>query len=157
MGRGFGRLVERYSVDVAWNFKGSPATAAEAAEYLRRVKPLLLFVHFDDVDHAGHDHGWGSAQYLEAIGMVDGLIRKLREAAPVGKTLFVVVADHGGTGTKHGNDTTEELEVPLVFHGPGIRSGELPAGARSIDMAPSVVRLLGLQPDVCWEGRSLLR
>lgn len=154
--RGFGRLVERYSVNLAANHKGSAATAEAAVEYLKLHKPLLLFVHFDDVDHAGHDNGWGSAEYLRAIAEVDGLIGKLRASAPAGKTVFAVVADHGGTEKKHGNDTTQELEVPFILNGPGVRGGEMPGPVRSIDLAPTVLRLMGLQPDSCWEGRALL-
>src|SRR5467141_748328 len=55
---GFGRLVEPQALDLLENVKGSPATARRAIEIIREMKPAFLFIHFDDVDHAGHKFGW---------------------------------------------------------------------------------------------------
>src|SRR5438445_4998434 len=49
---GFGRLVEPKAPDLLENIKGSAQTANRAMEVFRTKKPTLLFVHFDDVDHA---------------------------------------------------------------------------------------------------------
>ena len=43
-------------------------------------QPQLLFVHLDDVDHAGHDNGWGSGPYRAAVAAIDVLVGKLVEA-----------------------------------------------------------------------------
>lgn len=150
--QGFGRLVEKNSASHVQHVKGSPAAADAAIAYWKEHKPLLLFVHLDDVDHAGHDKSWEGPEYKAAVEEIDRLIGKLVATMPVEKTLVVLVADHGGTGTKHGNDTTNELETPLIFAGPGFRKGEIKTRARSIDMAPTVVNALGLKPHACWEG-----
>ncbi len=153
--QGFGRLVEKSATAYVRHVKGSPAAAADAITYWRANKPLLLFVHLDDVDHAGHDKTWEGPEYRQAVSTIDSLIGRLVETVPAGETLIVLVADHGGTGTKHGGDTTNELEVPLVFAGPGIAPGEITGRVRNIDMAPTVVKALGLQPHACWEGVAL--
>lgn len=153
--QGFGRLVEKSPQTYVQHVKGSPAAAAAAIEYWKREKPLLMWVHLDDVDHAGHGKTWEGPEYKQAVAEIDGLIGQLVSTVPAAKTLIVLVADHGGTGTKHGNDTTNELEVPLVFAGPGIAKGEITGRARSIDVAPTVVKVLGLKPHACWEGVSL--
>lgn len=153
--KGFGRLVEGNSATHVEHVNGSPAAAAAAIEYWKAKKPLLLFVHLDDVDHAGHGKTWEGPAYLAAVEEIDTLIGKLVAATPDDRTLVVLVADHGGTGTKHGSDTTNELEVPLVFAGPGIAKGELTGRVRNIDMAPTVVKALGLKPHACWEGAAL--
>lgn len=150
--KGFGRLVEANSASYVQHVLGSPATTAAAIAYWTEHKPLLLFVHLDDVDHAGHGKTWEGPEYKAAVEEIDGLIGKLVAAVPLDTTLVVLVADHGGTGTKHGNDTTNELEVPLVFAGPGIAKGEIKTRARNIDMAPTVIKALGLRPHSCWEG-----
>lgn len=150
--QGFGRLVEKSSAAHVQHVKGSPAATAAAIEYWRQNKPLLLFVHLDDVDHAGHGKTWEGPEYKAAVEEIDSLIGKLTAAVPLDKTLIVLVADHGGTGTKHGSDTTNELEVPLIFAGPGIDKGEITARPRNIDMAPTVIKALGLKPHRCWEG-----
>ena len=153
--KGFGRLVEKNAASHVQHVLGSPAAAAAAVAYWQEHHPLLLWVHFDDVDHAGHGKTWEGPEYKSAVEVIDGLIGQLVAAVPVDKTLIVLVADHGGTGTKHGNDTTNELETPLVFAGPGIVKGEIKTRARSIDMAPTVVKALGLKPHACWEGAPL--
>ncbi|MBI2687747.1 MAG: alkaline phosphatase family protein [Acidobacteria bacterium] len=150
--QGFGRLVERESAALVRHVKGSPAAAEAAIAYWKENRPLLLFVHLDDVDHAGHGKTWEGPEYKAAVAEIDGLIGKLVDTVPREKTLVVLAADHGGTGTKHGGDTTTELEVPLVFAGPGIAKGEITGRPRNIDMAPTVVKALKLQPHACWEG-----
>lgn len=153
--QGFGRLVEKQSASHVQFVKGSPAATDAAIAYWNAHKPLLLFVHLDDVDHAGHAKTWEGPEYKAAVAEIDALIGKLAATVPVATTLIVLVADHGGNGTKHGSDTTNELEVPLVFAGPGIAKGEITTRARNIDMAPTVVKALGLQPHACWEGMPL--
>ena len=150
--QGFGRLVEKDSASYVQHVKGSPLATAAAIAYWKANQPLLLFVHLDDVDHAGHGKTWEGPEYKAAVEEIDTLIGNLVAAVPMAETLVVLVADHGGTGTKHGNDTTNELEVPLVFAGPGIAKGEIKTRARNIDMAPTVVKALGLEPHACWEG-----
>jgi predicted AlkP superfamily pyrophosphatase or phosphodiesterase len=152
---GFGRLVEKDSASHVRHVLGSPAATDAAIAYFREHKPLLLFVHLDDVDHAGHSKTWEGPEYKAAVETIDGLIGRMLDAVPQKSTLVVVVSDHGGNGTKHGNDTTNELEIPLLFAGPGIAKGELPAASRNMDMAPTVIKALGLKPHPCWEGRAL--
>ncbi|MFN0103936.1 MAG: alkaline phosphatase family protein [Bryobacteraceae bacterium] len=153
--RGFGRLVEKNSATYVRHVKGSPAATDAAIAYWKERKPRLLFVHLDDVDHAGHGKTWEGPEYKQAVEEIDGLIGKLVATVPLATTLIALVSDHGGTGTKHGNDTTNELEVPLVFAGPGIAKGEIMSPVRNIDVAPTVVKTLGLQPHTCWEGVAL--
>src|SRR5215471_172999 len=74
---GFGRLMESRAMDLLENVKGSTNTAHRAAEVIRQKKPTFLFVHFDDVDHAGHTFGWKSPQYMQAVEEVDQLIANL--------------------------------------------------------------------------------
>lgn len=152
---GFGRLVEKSPKTFIKPVKGSLAATAAAIEYWKDNKPYLLWVHLDDVDHAGHGKTWEGPEYKQAVTEIDSLIGQLVATVPADKTLIVLVADHGGTGTRHGSDTTNELEVLLVFAGPGIAKGELTARPRNIDMAPTVVKALGLKPHPCWEGMPL--
>ncbi len=148
---GFGRLVEKSSAAHVQHVKGSPAATAAIA-YWKEHKPLLLFAHLDDVDHAGHGKTWEGPEYKAAVEVIDGLIGQLVATVPIDKSLIVLVSGHGGTGTRHGNDTTNELETPLIFAGPGIAKGEIKTRARGIDMAPTVVKALGLKPHARWEG-----
>ncbi len=79
-------------------------------------------------------------------------------------TLLAVVGDHGESLGDHGEDThgmfvyDAALRVPLILW----RPGRLPAGnvvrplVRTIDLAPTLLELLGLPPPPAIDGRSLL-
>jgi hypothetical protein len=152
---GFGRLVEKGVANRLEHHKGSPATMEAALAAVRQGWPELLFVHLDDVDHAGHDHGWGSPQYMEALKAADALIGRIRKAAPAG-TYVLVTADHGGKGKKHGGNSVDELEIPWILTGPGVAANrELTEPVSTTDTAPTVARLLGIAPHACWRGRAL--
>ena len=153
---GFGRLVEKDSTNETRSVKGSPAATAAAIAYWKQHRPDLLFLHLDDVDHAGHDKTWESIDYVRAVEEADRLIGELLAVLPLEQTLVAIVADHGGTGQKHGNPTMRELEVPWILAGPGVARGRALTGAiYSLDTAPTVLGLLGLKPHPCWTGRAV--
>ena len=95
------------------------------------------------------------------------LIDHLRASRQLDDTLVILTSDHGEEfwdhgSTLHGRTLHEEvLRVPLVMRWPGHPA--LDAGtrvatpARSIDLLPTILDLLGLPPHAAAEGRSLLR
>lgn len=155
---GFGRLLERSCANQITHVKGSPLTASAAADIIRTNTPDFLFVHFDDVDHAGHTFGWKSPQYFKAVDMIDTLIgdllTALKDAGVLDKTLILVTADHGGTGTKHGGDTIGELEIPWIIHGPGVAAGhEIKKPVNTYDTASTLLHALEIKQPAVWIGR----
>lgn len=60
-----------------------------------------------------------------------------------------------GEGTNHGTPYWYDRNVPLVFHGWGVESGELDMPAHTIDIAPTLARLIGLRVPVEVHGRPL--
>jgi len=158
---GFGRLIEPRVPDLLENVKGSAATADRAIEVIRQHKPTFLFIHFDDVDHAGHKLGWKSPEYFQAVEEVDALIGKvlaaLTEAGIRQQTIVIMTADHGGSGTSHGGATMGELEIPLILNGPGIAgSHEIKSPVNTYDLAPTIAWIFGLHPPTCWIGKPVL-
>jgi arylsulfatase A-like enzyme len=155
---GFGRLVEPGSCDVLQNVTNSPATAQRAMAVIRELKPAFLFVHFDQVDHAGHSYGWKSPEFFQTVDDTDALIGKLvdalTEAGIRDQTVVLMTADHGGKGKKHGEPTIEELEIPWIIAGPGIkRAHEIKTPVNTYDTAPTIALLFKAQPPPCWIGR----
>jgi predicted AlkP superfamily pyrophosphatase or phosphodiesterase len=158
---GFGRLLEPRAPDLLENVKGSPATAKRAIQVIQELKPTFLFIHFDDVDHAGHTYGWKSAEYFAEADKVDGLIREVLEALKSAgirqETLVIMTADHGGKGKSHGNPTMEELEIPWILNGPGVAAGhELSTLINTYDLAPTIAWVFGLRPPACWIGKPVV-
>jgi hypothetical protein len=81
--------------------------------------PDLLYIHFHEIDDAGHNAGPDSEQYQEAFLRVDSCLAELIHALPE-NTLVILFADHGmhaeGEGGTHGNLITSDLIVPIIFY-----------------------------------------
>ena len=154
----FGRLLETNAPNVLKHVKDALETTEAAIKYLRENKPHFLFIHFDGVDHAGHAFGWSSPQYVKAVELTDSLIGAILDAldaaALTEKTAVLVTADHGGKGQKHGGNSPEELQIPWILKGPGVRRGaELRSVVNTFDTAPTLAFMLGLKPPACWIGQ----
>jgi len=59
--------------------------------------------------------------------------------------------------TTHGTTNPEDVSVPIVLLGPGVRWGIFSDTVRTIDIAPTLARLLGVPPSERPEGRPVLR
>jgi predicted AlkP superfamily pyrophosphatase or phosphodiesterase len=153
----FGRLIEKSAADEVRHVLGSPQATDAAIAYWQQQQPNLLFVHLDDVDHAGHHDTWHSEKYFAAVAIIDTLVGKLIDAVDLKKTDVFLVADHGGVGTKHGGLTMVELEVPWISAGPHIpKTGEMKSRpVYSLDTAPTVAALFDVKPNACWTGRDV--
>jgi arylsulfatase A-like enzyme len=102
---------------------------------------------------AGHDFGWMSPNYLSQAGYVDALVGRLLDEVPP-STHVLVQADHGGYERNHGTDLPENMAIPWMLAGPGVRAGhEIAAPVSLLDTAPTLARLLGLAPHPQWEGQ----
>jgi predicted AlkP superfamily pyrophosphatase or phosphodiesterase len=157
---GFGRLLEPRAPDLLENVQGSPATARRAAEVIRKYKPTFLFVHFDLVDHAGHESGWLSPEFFKAVEQADTLIgdlvSALKDAGILGQTVVIMSADHGGKGKSHGGNSMEEIEIPFIITGPGIKVGhEITGPVNTYDTAATVAWLFGVKAPEVWIGKAV--
>ena len=54
---GYGRLFERKAVNVIKDTDGPTNAFREAAAFWKDYKATFTFIHFDHVDHAGHESG----------------------------------------------------------------------------------------------------
>lgn len=130
-------------------------------DYISQKKPDFLFVHFDSVDGAGHSNGYGTENHIKAINAIDKLIGDvyfaIKGAGILDDTLFIVIADHGGTNDgkgkgSHGGWTDEEKYVTFAAVGKDINSGEM--GEMNIrDLAAVVLYAMGIEaPDFDEKG-----
>jgi predicted AlkP superfamily pyrophosphatase or phosphodiesterase len=154
----FQRLVEPGVATLIQNTPGAKATMEAAQKEWREHSPALMFLHLDDVDHAGHENAWESQQYRDAVAAVDVLVGNFTTAvkqSPEGaRTAILLSADHGGVGKKHGGMTMTELEIPWIATGAGIvRSHEITSSVNTFDTAATIAALLKLKTPDCWLGR----
>jgi predicted AlkP superfamily pyrophosphatase or phosphodiesterase len=110
----------------------------------------LLFVHFPDVDYAGHAEGWLSAAYMAKLAAVDEAIGRLLAALPP-QTTVILTADHGGKDRDHGADIPENRIVPWIVAGPRVvHRGEMTSPVKETDTAATALWVLGLSlPGSC--------
>jgi len=149
-------------VDIYWpaELNSDLAIAQRAADYFVHEKPDFTFVYLGLVDEIAHRYGWMSAEYLQAIAVADeGIGHVLARAADAGLlegTVCLLTSDHGGHEHRHGEDIPEDMTIPWVLAGPGIRRGfRLEAPVQIIDTAPTIARLLDLPVPPVWQGRAV--
>ena len=58
-------------------------------------------------------------------------------------------------GTTHGSPYLYDRAIPLIFWGAGIEGGRVPGPARTVDIAPTLARRLGIAPPSSLDGRPL--
>ncbi|MBN8456474.1 MAG: alkaline phosphatase family protein [Verrucomicrobia bacterium] len=131
----------------------------KAVAHLATADPDVLFLHFDQVDGAGHHTGFSpsSAAYLEAITTVDGLVGEIltaigrRPRFAEEKWMVIVLADHGGTpGGAHGGQSEGERIIPLIVSGGGVHKGVSTASPGMVAVPATVMRYLGVGIPASW-------
>lgn len=131
------------------HLQGARQVAALAAAHFMAKRPHLMFVHFLDADLAGHFNGWLSPEYLAALGECDSALALLRggiESIGVTRTLFLLTADHGGSGLSHGVDRPEDMTIPWIVWGADVRRGHVLTNAITLpDTAATIAWRLGLR------------
>jgi predicted AlkP superfamily pyrophosphatase or phosphodiesterase len=125
--------------------------ATNAANYIVKNKPNLCFIHFTDPDTVGHEFGWGSPEQIKAFADVDaalGIVQKaIQQAGIARRSVIIITADHGGHGKGHSQGTTEDMTIPWIIWGQGVKKHfTITAPVNTCDTAATALWLLGVQP-----------
>lgn len=132
------------NADLEQSFATDAQVAAAAVDLLANGDPDVLFVHFDDVDAAGHAHGHDPAvpQYLAAIATIDTLVDQVVAALttrpPAEEWAVILSTDHGGNGAGHGGIAHEEQRIFTIVSSPWVPQVELPAVMDTVPMGATV-------------------
>ncbi|MEC0264271.1 alkaline phosphatase family protein [Paenibacillus anseongense] len=122
----------------------------------------LMFVQLDDVDAAGHRHGYGegSTEYLKAITRADKQIgeisKALLEAGMLEDSLLIITTDHGGGGLdafNHGSDAPRDMTIFWGCRGPGVNPEASLLGLSIMDTAAVALHALGLPIPRDWDAK----
>jgi arylsulfatase A-like enzyme/Flp pilus assembly protein TadD len=178
---GLGRGFDVYRDEMPKRGRGVPERTGdevleEATRWIDEGDPerFFAFLHFYD-PHRPYDPPEAfepgtqdpNARYRGEILYVDSLVGKLlaflEERDLLDSTVVVVTADHGESLGEHGEEThgfflyESTLRVPLLIRGPSLPRGERIASlARTIDVAPTALEALGVEPPPGFEGVSFL-
>ncbi|MFP6654950.1 MAG: sulfatase-like hydrolase/transferase, partial [Myxococcota bacterium] len=144
-------------------------------EFLRQndPRPFFLWLHYFDP----HAHYTAPQEYQNLIpdspyhaevryvdAEIGRLLRHLKQLRLDERTVVVITADHGESLNEHDENThsafvyQSTMHVPLIFRGPQtkfLRNWRVAAPVRTIDIAPTILDLLGLPPFAEAQGRSL--
>ncbi len=83
---------------------------------------------------------------------VGELLRRLEESGELENTIVIVTGDHGEEFREHGffghtsNFTPVQVQVPLLMRGPGIEAGIETHVTSHLDLAPTLLEMLGADP-----------
>lgn len=128
-------------------------THYSALEHLRRHKPRVLYILYEETDEWAHEGRY--ADYLRAARRVDGFLRELWETVQAmpeyrGRTSLIVSTDHGRGSGERWNDHNEGVpgseNIWIAAMGPGVAPrGEVSGGPRAhlSQIAATVAALAG--------------
>ncbi len=151
-------------------------TAARTVKWLKtdrpKDKPFFLWVHFFD-PHADYEPPaeWAAKfpgdPYQGEIAYADHslgyILKELDDQKLLDHTVVAFTADHGDGLGEHGEKThslfiyESTTRVPLLFSGPGVPSGRrVDELVRTIDIAPTLLKLAGISSSETCDGASLV-
>jgi len=151
-------------------------TAARAVRWLQserdRERPFFLWVHFFD-PHADYEPPaeWAAKfpgdPYQGEISYADNsfgfILKELDDQQILENTVVVFTSDHGDGLGEHGESThslfiyESTTRVPLLMTGPGVPAGRrVDQLVRTVDIAPTVLDLAGLEVPAGLDGASLV-
>ena len=135
--------------------KANPMLTDAMIQFLSEVDIDFTFLYFGYPDAAGHNFGWMSEQYFAALENCWYNIERAVEALG-DEYVVIITADHGGHDRTHGTELPEDMTIPLIVIGKDFQPGEAFEGANIKDIAPTITKLLGVEPSEDWEGHSLI-
>lgn len=140
--------------------KQADRVIAQLSNKENTAKQFYLWCHFTDphaeyVKHAGFDFGSDAkSKYLGEVAFVDAQIGRIVDAIAQSsfaeRTAIVVTSDHGEAFGEHGMyrhgfELWEPLiRVPLIFYVPGVAFRNLSVRRSLIDLAPTILDLMGM-------------
>ena len=133
---------------------------AAALRFAEERDPDFLMAHVAEVDWSGHDDGWGSPPQRQALAFVDLMLGRFLAALRTrgsGRLAVILTADHGGHGSGHEGDRSEDVLIPWILWGDGIPAGVLEETVSIVDTGPTVLALLGVEPPRRWRGTARFR
>lgn len=158
---GIGPLVEKDAISIVVPGNDKDDFCADTtASIIKREKPYFTFVHFDEPDHTGHEIGHRTPAYYEQLKKVDERIGKIvqavKDAGIEKETIIIVSADHGGTGKGHGGKTLDEVQIPWVINGVGVKKNhQIKEVIITYDTAATLAWIMGLKAPQSWRGKAV--
>lgn len=103
-------------------------TKTNIVNELTNNNPDVIFSHFDNMDHVGHNSGFSTTntEYVSAIKVIDthigDILTALRKRPNYANEdwLIILTTDHGGVGTTHGGASYVERNSFIILNNAAI-------------------------------------
>jgi len=129
--------------------------ADELIDYAKNYKMDFAFLHLACTDWTGHRFGWLSDEYMSAMqSSWDNIEKIISELGD--EYTYIITADHGGHDRTHGSEMLEDMTIPVMLCGENFEKGKEIENVKIIDIAPTIAKLIGAEPDEEWEGTALV-
>lgn len=129
--------------------------ADELIDYAKNYKTDFAFLHLACTDWTGHRFGWLSDEYMSAMqSSWDNIEKIISELGD--EYTYIITADHGGHDRTHGSEMPEDMTIPVMLCGENFEKGKEIENVKIIDIAPTIAKLIGAEPDEEWEGTALV-
>lgn len=156
-----GSLDLSYCMNAIYGEDNDTPVAEVAAAHLVDKQPDFCFLYLGDVDISGHLHGWMSPEQIEFIEANDkavGIVLDALEKAGLRDAYTILLqADHGGHDTDHGTEMPEDMTIPWILNGPGVKKGHvIQTQVNMADTPATIAHLLELERPEVWEGTPVL-
>lgn len=125
-------------------------------KFINEYKPDFVFLYLETTDSIGHEIGWGTEEYYKAANHSFGIIEKIMSSLPEDYSV-IVLADHGGHDQTHGTTDPIDMTIPLFIKTNFEIDEENFENANIIDIAPTICKIIGIEPSKKWKGKCLLK
>ena len=130
------------------------------------IKPDILFLHFDELDAAGHNFGFSPnvTEYKETLNNIDFYVNSLVSIID-NKRLFgenwmcILVSDHGGDGYSHGDYNNINIRETIFIAEHPSQNFNFKHKSNMTDIAPTVLDFMGVSStkfECTRDGHSIL-
>ncbi len=146
------------SPEIEKDKKPAQMEAKNATAWIKENKPKLAFIHFADPDTAGHKSGWGSPEQKEAFKVTDQALwqvwQGIKDAGIADSSVIIISADHGGHDKTHGLDIPDDMIIPWVTWGKGVKKNfTITAPVTTYDSAATALWLLDVPVPAEFDGK----
>lgn len=144
------------STGVEPNFEYLTTKNIDSLIYIEQLSDLLKNLDYIAEVYSDFDIYDSSCQKM--------YIEEMRNSYYSGKNMFVqfiskpyYLINYKQFGTSHGTPYDYDTRVPLLFYGKGIKPKTVIESVRTVDLAPTVLDILNIEPSLQLDGKSLIK
>ena len=130
------------------------------------IKPDIVFLHFDELDAAGHNFGFSPkiSEYISTLNILDMYVESLvsiidNKRLSGENWLCILISDHGGDGYSHDDYNNSKIRETILIVEHPTQNFKLNHQSNMTDIAPTVLDFIGISStkfDCVKDGQSIL-